>query len=528
MSEPIYSTKHRRVLIPESNPMYTEVHAVATPAGIAKVVDWQGQRHLVLPHNDHATRVLAGLRINVPAPCVEYYDWGRVMPPPFNSQKHTAGLATVHKRGYILNGMGTGKTRSALLAFDWLHFTKQAQRMLVNAPLSTLYRVWGREALSVVPHLKAVVLHGTRDQRLKRLAEPADIYIINHDGVGVLYDELMDRDDIDVLCLDELAVYRSPTAKRTKMMMKLAAQRQYVWGMTGSPTPNAPTDAWAQCRIVTPWTVPKAYTHFRDQTMRKVSNFKWVPKPTAMATVHDAMQPAVRYTLDDVAELPEVVFQPLEVAQSTKQNDIYKSLSDHARTLVDNDTITAANAGVLMGKLLQVSLGWVYSETRGIVSLPNEDRMQALVDTIAATERKVIVFVPYIHALKGTEAVLAKSGYDVDTVSGETPSGERNRIFTKFQDTDALKVLVAHPQCMAHGLTLTAADTIVWLAPFPSLEVFDQANARITRVGQKHKQLVVMMHGTPIEKLLYKRLRQKQDAQGTLLELFRGQTEQGG
>jgi len=109
-------------------------------------------------------------------------------------------------------------------------------------------------------------------------------------------------------------------------------------------------------------------------------------------------------------------------------------------------------------------------------------------------------------------------------ISGDTPAGERSRIFGVFQNTDKYRVIIAHPQCMSHGVTLTAADTIIWFSPTSDLEIFDQANARIRRYGQKHKQQIIMFQTTKVEQHLYRRLRAKQKTQNLLLELFASNT----
>jgi len=128
--------------------------------------------------------------------------------------------------------------------------------------------------------------------------------------------------------------------------------------------------------------------------------------------------------------------------------------------------------------------------------------------------------VPFTHALKGVHDRLLKDGVDVAMVDGSTAKTERDRVFNLFQNTGKFKVIAAHPGCMAHGLTLTAADTIVWFGPTTSNETFEQANARIRRVGQKHKQLVLMLQATNAERKMWARLRSKQRIQDNLLELF--------
>jgi len=170
-------------------------------------------------------------------------------------------------------------------------------------------------------------------------------------------------------------------------------------------------------------------------------------------------------------------------------------------------------------------MGWVYTKDGLTIPLDNQKRIEALVDAIESTDRKVLVFVPFIHALDGISAALTGEKIDHATVSGNTPSKERNRIFNLFQNTSKFKVLLAHPQCVAHGITLTAADTVVWFGPITSLEIYDQANHRIKRVGQKHKQQIVHLQSTPVEKRVYKMLADKQDVQKSFLKMFADSNE---
>jgi SNF2 family DNA or RNA helicase len=130
------------------------------------------------------------------------------------------------------------------------------------------------------------------------------------------------------------------------------------------------------------------------------------------------------------------------------------------------------------------------------------------------------VFVPFVHALQSVAARLRADDHEVGVVYGGTPKGERDEIFNVFQNTDKMKVIVAHPRTMAHGLTLTAANTVVWFAPTSDLEIFEQANARVRRYGQKHKQLILMFAATAAERKIYTKLRAKQKVQNSLLELF--------
>jgi SNF2 family DNA or RNA helicase len=237
------------------------------------------------------------------------------------------------------------------------------------------------------------------------------------------------------------------------------------------------------------------------------------------------LQPAVRFTLDDVAELPELIERQVDVGMGPRQAKIYKAVADHAYALLQSGEITAANAGAVMMKLLQVSAGWVYQKDGTVAPLDNDIRVTAMIDAVNATSRKVLVFVPFKHALAGISAALTGDGIEHACVSGDTSLAERSEIFNIFQNTSKYHVIAAHPQCLAHGVTLTAADTIIWFAPVTSLEIFDQANRRIRRVGQKHKQQVLMFQGSPVEKKIYGMLRKNQQVQNQLLDLIEANNE---
>jgi SNF2 family DNA or RNA helicase len=299
--------------------------------------------------------------------------------------------------------------------------------------------------------------------------------------------------------------------------------------MTGAPIPNSPTDAWAQATIVTPHTVPKTFGKFRDELMLKVAQFKYVPKSDAVDRAFAALQPAVRFTLSDVTELPEAVgLNPpriIDVEMGPTQAKIYKQMADSCYAAVQSQEITAANAAACMMKLLQVAAGWVYTKDGKTVALDNAKRIEALLDAINATDRKVLVFASFKHALAGISAALTAEGIEHATISGDTSEGNRAQTFNLFQNTGKYRVLLAHPQCLAHGITLTAADTVIWFGPVTSLEIYDQANHRIRRVGQKHKQLFLHLQSTPVEKHIYTLLANKQRVQDTLLDLFEAATE---
>jgi superfamily II DNA or RNA helicase len=429
------------------------------------------------------------------------------------------------RNGCIFASGNTGKTKTSLWAADFLIRTKRIRKVLVVAPLSTLQATWAREAFKTTPGLRVSVLYGTKEQRLKALNKDVDVYVINHDGVATVFEALRKRKDIDLIILDELATYRNGGAIRTKMMGKLCTPEKFVWGLTGGPMPNDPTDVWAQCRLVTPWSVPSTMRAWRDKTMTHVGQFTWVPKPNATADAFAAMVPSVRYTLEDVMELPELIEREIIITQSDQQVQVYKELCRRLVADIGNHQVEAINEAAKINKLLQISCGAVYT-SKGVVHLDCENRLAALTEIISEAQHKVIVFANFKHTVEVIRERFEKEKIAFAKVTGDTPPKDRGQIFNDFQNNPfGARVLLAHPRCMAHGLTLTAADTIVWFGPTDDLEIFDQANARFRRVGQKRKQQVLMLCGTKAEQVSYKRLRTKQKMQGALLEMFEVNTK---
>lgn len=486
----------------------------------AKMFVYQGASMLLIPNGSDEAKVCRNIGVALPPPILTRYDWcGQ---KPWEVQRTTAALLAESKRAYVLNEMGTGKTRAAIFAADYLMREGKVKRVLVAAPLSTLTCVWETEIFHVLPRATTVVLHGSAAKRRQLLAEGASFCIINHHGMKVLFNELLAA-NFDLLILDELAIFRNKSSDLWKRANALAAATKYVWGLTGSPTPTSPTDAWAQVRMLTPERVPRSVTAFRGMTMNQQSMFRWTPKAEANEIVWRAMQPAVRFARSDIMELPPTSYVNRTVKLHDKTKQAYDTLYTQLSAYAAQHHITAANEGVLQNKLLQVSLGYVYADNHATVALPAGDRMQALLDTVHETDRKVIVFVPYLHALDAVASFLRSNKLAVEVVSGATARGQRDRIFQAFQHEDEPRVLVAHPQTMAHGLTLTAADTIVWYGPPNSLEIYEQANARIARPSQTAKTLIVHLRGTAVERATYKRLMERSKMQGLLLDMFHKQ-----
>jgi len=424
------------------------------------------------------------------------------------------------RNGCVFASGNTGKTLSVLWAFDYLRQQGLARKMLIVSPLSTLERTWADEVFRHFPHLTTAVLYGTKERRLKLLKEDVDIFLVNHDGIKVIEKELVGRTDIDTICVDEIASFRNGTSGRWKSLRKICDGRDRVWGLTGTPTPNLPTDAWAQVRLIAPERVPPYFGKFRDSVMRQMGPFKWLPREGATEIVAEAMQPAVRFTRDECVDLPPCIYQDRQGGMTPEQAAAYKNMAAKLKMEFESQQVTAVNEAVKMQKLIQIACGVVYDSSGNDVILPNDPRIAVVREVIEEAGSKVIVFVPFKGVLRHVAAQLAED-YTVEMISGDTSPAERAKIFGAFQRTKNPHVLVAQPAAMSHGLTLTEASTIIWYAPVTSNEVYQQANARITRPGQKHTQFIVNIEATEVERRIYNRLKNKQSMQGLLLETVR-------
>lgn len=503
----------RALLLKLSNP-----NRVLETLPTAKQVTIRGSEAVVVPLRLAEAMALNSIGFDVPSPILHFYEWqGRFK--PYDHQKQTAAFLTLNKKALVLNDIGTGKTQSALWAADYLMEVGAVRKVLILSPLSTLKRVWDDAVFTNFVERKAVVLHGSAERRRKLLKTDVDFYIINHDGFGIIADECHGM--FDLVIVDEAAVLRNPSTRRFKELRNWMARNPdtRLWLMTGTPTPNEPTDAWTLARLVDSPFIPKTYTAFKDQVMMKIRQYTWVPRPESVEIVKHVLHPAIRYTRDECFDLPDTVFQTREVELTPDQRKHYDRMIKHLITEAEEGVITAVNEAVKMQKLIQISCGVVYGEDGQHIELDCTPRVNAVKEVIEEAGGKVIVFVPLTGTLNMLERELSKH-WTVGVVNGEVSSNKRNEIFQGFQHSPHPQVLVAHPATMAHGLTLTAASTIIWYGPITSNEQYVQANGRVERIGKKHASNVVHIEATDLEYKMYHRLQSKQKLQGLLLDLI--------
>jgi SNF2 family DNA or RNA helicase len=290
--------------------------------------------------------------------------------------------------------------------------------------------------------------------------------------------------------------------------------------MTGTPTPQAPSDAYGQVKLIAPSNVPQYFTAFKDSVMRQIGPYKWVAREGAMDRVFAVMQPSIRFERSEVFDIPDCMYETRDAAFTPEQTRMYKEMMKELVTMMNENQIVAANDAVAASKLLQVACGVVYAKDKSRIAVPCEPRIALVKELINQSVAKVLVFCPFKSVAEMLRDELSKD-FKVGMIHGDVPQNIRNDIFYKFQKTDEIDVIVAHPQTMSHSLTLVAASMVIWYAPTYSNEIYEQANARITRPGQKNKQFIMHIEGCDFERRVYKKLRERKAMQGTLLDMVK-------
>lgn len=488
-----------------------------------KMFEMNGAKLFAVEHGSEEAIILKNIGVTVPEPIKLYYSWpGRFK--PMKHQVETAAFLTTHKRCLCLNDPGLGKSISSLWAADYLLEEGTAKKVLIVAPLSTVNVVWAKELYHHFPHRSFVVLTGSRAQRLERLYRPGwQFAIINHDGFTSIHEHLK---DFDVVIYDEATALKTPSSQRFRIFQKWVNTHQpWLWLLTGTPFSQSPLDAWTLARLVGSPYVPRSFAAFREMVMQRVSTFKWIPRKEALDICKRVLQPSIRYSIDECVDLPETLYVDREAELTPVQAKAFKEMREESIVKLQGDAISAANAAVALAKLLQICCGVVYNNDGDEIVIDSSPRYDTLVELIEEIGDKVIVFVPLRSVQVWLGEKLVKDGYDVAVVNGSTTKEERNVIFNDFQNSDRIKVLLAHPKVAAHGLTLTRAKHVIWYAPIYSLEQYEQANARIRRIGTQGKTTVWHIYATPFEKTMYNRLKNKQSVLKDFLKLVQGVNE---
>lgn len=444
---------------------------------------------------------------------------------PFAHQKVTSAFLAERPKAFCFNEQGTGKTASVIWAADYLMNIGVVRRVLVVCPLSIMKSAWQNDLFKFAMHRTCDIAYGDRKKRAKIVNGGAEFVIINFDGLAIVKDEVASG-GFDLIVIDEASAYKNSTTERWKVMRDLNKTIRGLWMLTGTPAAQSPVDAFGLAKLVNPKGVAPFFGQFRDQVMYKVGMFRWIPRLNAQTVVHSVLQPAIRFEKDQCLDLPEVTHVERDAPLTAQQMKFYRMLKNDMIMKAAGEEISSANAATNLNKLLQISGGAVYTDHKEVVEFDVSNRLQVVLEVIEESSHKVLVFVPFTHTIELLKTYLTKNNIACEVINGAVPVNRRSSIVDDFQNTDQVKVLIIQPQAASHGLTLTAANTVIWYSPVMSVETYLQANARINRPGQKNAMTIVHVKGSEVEERLYRMLNNNIDNHTKIIDLYRQEIEE--
>ena len=434
------------------------------------------------------------------------------------------------KIGLFLD-MGLGKTIITLQAIYELKYNRFAvQKVLIIAPKKVAEATWQREAQKWdgVGILRISTVLGSLSKRVKALNTPADIYIINRDNVTWLVDYYKNDWPFDMVVADESSSFKNHAAKRFKSLAHMYNHIKRMVLLTGTPTPKGLIDLWAQIYLLDRGqSLGRTYTSFRDHFFipdqrSQTVIYSYKPKDTAENDVLRAISHlCVSMKSEDYLTLPPVTEDIVPVQLSPKAQRDYDEMETRmVLELVESgEEITAVSAAALSTKLQQLANGAVYDELRNVHEI-HDCKIEAFMELIEQLSGKpALVFYNFKHDLERLKAALAKSRLVVKELKGAAEEREWN--------AGQIDVLLAHPASTAYGLNLQdGGNHVIWFGLNWSLELYQQANKRLHRQGQKEKVIIhhLISIGTRDEDMM-EALNRKADAQEYVLQSLKARID---
>lgn len=469
----------------------------------------------------------------VPAPTCRY-GWPGPK-DPMDHQKATVDFLIRHEKAFCLNGLRLGKTLSALWGADYLVDAGVVKRVLIICPKFLMDIVWERELFMSLPHRRRALLVGDRKRKQQIAADRRiQFIIVNPESLHIVEPHLR---DVDLIIVDEFTTFKSVYVAGKKSIRYSALQRaskdRMLWMLSATPDPQYPTDAYGPIRLVNPRYV--TLTAFRDMTMMKVTENKWVPRFGAHKVVAEWLQPSIRFKREDCIDIPDVETSEVECGLSDKQKKVIEALTRTARANVgEGQDVAAAHAAAVMLKILQVMAGGVYGDD------PNGERptyhvdaapyLETVEEVVREDDGPVLIFVSFQCSVDVLADHLQKQGYRVGrltrskaVIDGETVKSMQ--LFDAFHKHGTLDAIVAVPQTMRYGLELTRSHTVLWATPPFSYETYDQANARVMGASQKRKVMVLHLMQSGLSRMLFARLKEREKFQDSVLDLIEAATD---
>jgi SNF2 family DNA or RNA helicase len=437
-------------------------------------------------------------------------------------QYATRKIVTEPAVGLFLE-MGLGKTVITLTAIDQLvNDMFEACHVLVIAPLRVAEDTWSREATKWdhLKHLRISKVLGSVAERQRALAAAADIYVINRENVEWLVAECGHAWPFDMVVIDELSSFKSPSAKRFKALRKVRPMMNRIVGLTGTPAPNGLLDLWSQVYLLDQGErLGKTVTgyrarYFEPDRRNAVQIWSWKPMPEAEAAIHAKLADlCVSMKAEDWLEMPERVDLVVPIVLDAKARAAYERMERDWLIRIADQVVDAATAAVVANKLLQLAGGVAYDDMGKAVRI-HTAKLEALEEIIeAANGNPVLVYYAY-----RTQLPEISDWFFAHSLV--TPRELKTAKDIEDWNAGRIPVMLAHPASAGHGLNLQGGGSvIVWYGPTWSLELYQQANARLHRQGQKHSVIVhhLVAEGT-IDEQVMQVLAEKGAGQDRLIE----------
>ena len=420
-------------------------------------------------------------------------------------------------------GLGLGKTVLTLTAIaDLLFDSFEAHRILVIAPLRVARDTWPDELhkWEHLSDLRLSVAVGTETERKAALQAKADIYIINRENVGWLIEDSGIPFDFDTLVVDELSSFKNHQTKRFRSLMKVRPKVVRIIGLTGTPSSNGLMDLWAEYRLLDMGQRLGRFigqyrsTYFTPDKRNGQVIFSYKPLPFAEKEIYAKIADiTISMKSTDHLIMPELVTAQYPIKLSDKERERYDELRQDLVLKLAGGDVTAANAAALSGKLCQMANGAVYGDD-GAVHYIHDRKLDALEDLIEAANGKPVLVAYWFK-------------HDLERISARLK--DRHISFTKLDTSDSIAswnegkwpVALIHPASAGHGLNLqSGGSTIIWFGMTWSLELYQQANARLWRQGQKAETVVLhhIIAKDTIDERVMKALSTKDKTQTALID----------
>ena len=427
--------------------------------------------------------------------------------------------------------MGLGKTVITLTAINDLKFNRWAvSRCLVVAPKKVAEATWSHEAekWDHLRHLKIVPVLGSLKKRVQALHTPGDIWVINRENVPWLVEYFRNNWPFDMVVLDESSSFKNPQSKRFKAMKLVMSRIARLVLLTGTPAPNGLEDLWAQIYLLDAGerlgrTISSYREAFFTQDYARPGQMyrTYTPQQDAESRIRAAISDiCVSMKSEDYLELPDYIESTVPVALDAKAKRAYDKLEKEMLLEVDTQLVTAQSAAVLNGKLLQLCSGAVYDSTGEVVDI-HDCKLEAFLETIEQLNGEhALVFYWFKHEADRLTKALAKTDKVVRVYQG--PEDE------KAWNAGEVDILLAHPVSCGYGLNLQAGGHhAIWFGyPNWALEIYQQANKRLHRQGQKHPVIChhLVVQGGMDEDVIAA-LHDKGDTQESLMQALKARIE---